>query len=77
VGELTIIALVAGSYAATNIDNLTILISWILAGKIPFAGIARGYAMATIAVLVGSVTLGLSSNVIPVEFFRLASAFIR
>ena len=40
--ELTIIALVAGSYAATNMDNLTILISWMLAGKIPFAGIAGG-----------------------------------
>ena len=66
-GELTIIALVAGSYAATNIDNLTILISWMLAGKIPFAGIASGYAMATIAVLVSSVILGLSSNAIPVE----------
>lgn len=65
--ELTIIALVAGSYAATNIDNLTILVSWMLAGKISFAGIARGYAMATIAVLALSIILGLSSNVMPVE----------
>lgn len=73
--ELTIIALVAGSYAATNIDNLTILISWMLAGKTPFAGIARGYAMATIAVLVGSVTLGLSSNVIPVELIGYLGVF--
>ena len=31
--ELTIITLVAGSYAATNMDNLTILVSWMLAGN--------------------------------------------
>ena len=66
--ELTIIVLVAGSYAATNIDNLTILVSWMLAGKIPFAGIARGYTLAAVAVLAISIILGLSSNVIPIEF---------
>ena len=73
--ELTIIALVAGSYAATNMDNLTILVSWMLAGKISFAGIARGYAMATIAVLVSSTILGLSSNVIPVELIGYLGVF--
>ena len=74
-GELTIIALVAGSYAATNIDNLTILISWMLAGKIPFAGIASGYAMATIAVLVGAIILGLSTNAIPLELIGYLGIF--
>ena len=64
--ELTIIALVAGSYAATNMDNLTILVSWMLAGNISSAGIARGYAMATVAVLAISTILGLSSSVIPI-----------
>ena len=73
--ELTIIALVAGSYAATNMDNLTILVSWMLAGKISFAGIASGYAMATIAVLVSSTILGLSSNVIPVELIGYLGVF--
>jgi cadmium resistance protein CadD (predicted permease) len=67
VSELAIIALVAGSYAATNMDNLTILVSWMLAGKISFVGIARGYATATIAVLAISIILGLSSSVIPIE----------
>jgi len=75
VSELTIIALVAGSYAATNMDNLTILVSWMLAGKISFAGIASGYAMATIAVLVSSTILGLSSNVIPVELIGYLGVF--
>lgn len=65
--ELTIITLVAGSYAATNMDNLTILVSWMLAGKISSAGIAKGYAIATVAVLAISFLLGLSSNVIPIE----------
>ncbi|MDH5262568.1 MAG: cadmium resistance transporter [Gammaproteobacteria bacterium] len=73
--ELTIIALVAGSYAATNMDNLTILVSWMLAGKTSFAGIASGYAMATIAVLVSSTILGLSSNVIPVELIGYLGVF--
>jgi cadmium resistance protein CadD (predicted permease) len=75
VSELTIIALVAGSYAATNMDNLTILVSWMLAGKTSFAGIASGYAMATIAVLVSSTILGLSSNVIPVELIGYLGVF--
>ena len=66
--ELTIIALVAGSYAATNMDNLTILVSWMLAGNISRASVARGYAMATIAVLAVSTILGLSSYAIPVGF---------
>lgn len=73
--ELTIIALVAGSYAATNMDNLTILVSWMLAGRIPFAGIAGGYAMATVAVLVVSIALGFSSNVIPVEHIGYLGVF--
>jgi len=75
VSELTIIALVAGSYAATNMDNLTILVSWMLARKISFAGIASGYAMATTAVLVSSTILGLSSNVIPVELIGYLGVF--
>jgi cadmium resistance protein CadD (predicted permease) len=75
VSELTIIALVAGSYAATNMDNLTILVSWMLAGKMSFAGIASGYAMATIAVLVSSTILGLSSNAIPVELIGYLGVF--
>lgn len=73
--ELTIIALVAGSYAATNMDNLTILVSWMLAGKTSLAGIASGYAMATVAVLVGSTILGSSSNVIPLELIGYLGIF--
>ena len=73
--ELTIIALVAGAYAATNMDNLTILVSWMLARKISFAGIASGYAMATTAVLVSSTILGLSSNVLPVELIGYLGVF--
>jgi len=75
VSELPIIALVAGAYAATNMDNLTILVSWMLARKISFAGIASGYAMATTAVLVSSTILGLSSNVIPVELIGYLGVF--
>ena len=73
--ELAIIALVAGSYAATNIDNLTILVSWMLAGQISSAGIARGYAMATVAILAISTFLGLSSNVIPIELVGYLGIF--
>lgn len=65
--ELTIIALVAGSYAATNVDNLTLLVSWMLAGKTSSAGLAGGYALANVVVLIIAIILGLSSNVIPVQ----------
>lgn len=64
--ELGIIVLVAGSYAATNMDNLTILVSWMLAGNVSGANIAKGYAIATVSVLVISTLLGLSSFAIPV-----------
>lgn len=73
--ELTIIALVAGSYAATNIDNLTILVSWMLAGQVSSTGIAKGYAIATVAVLAISTFLGLSSNVIPLELVGYLGVF--
>jgi cadmium resistance protein CadD (predicted permease) len=73
--ELTIIALVASSYAATNMDNLTILVSWMLAGKISSAGIAGGYAISTVAVLVVSTLMGLSANLIPVELIGLLGVF--
>ena len=73
--ELTIIALIAGSYAATNVDNLTILVSWMLAGRTSFAAITRGYAMATVAVLAISTILGLSSSVIPIELIGYLGVF--
>ena len=65
--ELPIIALVVGSYAATNIDNLTLVVSWMLAGKTSAFGLASGYALATFAVLVIAIVLGLSSSVIPIK----------
>ncbi len=65
--EITIVALVAGSYMATNVDNLTLLVSWMLAGRTSARSLATGYALANIAVLVLAVLLGLSSSVIPVE----------
>jgi cadmium resistance protein CadD (predicted permease) len=75
VSELTIIALVAGSYAATNVDNLIILVSWMLAGKTSFTSMTRGYAMATVAVLAISTILGLSSNVIPIQLIGYLGVF--
>ena len=73
--ELTIIALVAGTYAATNMDNLTILVSWMLAANVSSAGIAIGYAMSTFAVLGAAIILGLSSNAIPVELIGYLGVF--
>lgn len=75
VSELAIIALVAGSFAATNLDNLTVLVSWMLAGTIPAAAIARGYAIATVVVLVVSTLMGFSANLIPVEFIGFLGVF--
>jgi len=69
--ELTIIVLVVGSYAATNMDNLTLVVSWMLAGKTSAAGLASGYALASLAVLVIAILLGLSSSVIPVKLIGL------
>jgi len=65
---MTIIFLVAGTYIATNVDNLLLLVSWMLARQGSTGRILTGYWIAAFAILLASWSLGLSANVIPINY---------
>jgi len=65
---MTVLFLVASSYFATNIDNLLLLVGWMLGGRVSTGRLFAAYAIAAIAVLIASVALGLSASVIPTNY---------
>lgn len=69
---VTIVALVAGSYTATNIDNLLLLVSWMLGRQVSRHEILSGHILAVLAVVGLSILLGLSSSAIPVQYIGYA-----
>jgi cadmium resistance protein CadD (predicted permease) len=65
---MTIFVLVASSYFATNVDNLLLLVGWMLGGRASMGRLATAYSVAVIAVLLAALSLGLSANAIPVDY---------
>ena len=65
---LTISILAAGGFAATNIDNLFLLIGWMALGEKSRGQILLGYTLAALAVLTLSQVLGWWSGVLPVQY---------
>lgn len=65
---LTIALLVAGGFAATNLDNLLLLIAWMTIAGRNRAPIFTGYFLAALAVLVTVNVLGLLSGMLPVQY---------
>jgi len=59
---------VAGGFLATNIDNLLLMVGWMIGGGTPHRHILGGYVLATAGVLGVSLLLGLSSGQLPVEY---------
>ena len=68
VGALTMIVLAAGTFAATNVDNLVLLVGWMLSGRVPRHHIFIGFALGMAALLAIAFGLGFSSNAIPVQY---------
>ena len=68
VGAMTMIVLVAGTFAATNVDNLVLLVGWMLSGRVPRLQIFMGYAAGMALLLVVTTVLSFSSNLIPVQY---------
>jgi cadmium resistance protein CadD (predicted permease) len=66
--DLTLFAVVAGTFAATNMDNLAILVGWMLSGQVARSHIAAGYALSIATVILVSAIFGLSSKIIPVQW---------
>jgi len=65
---MTVLFLVASTYFATNVDNLLLLVGWMLDGRVSTGRLFAAYAIAAIAVLIASVALGLSASVIPTNY---------
>ena len=65
---MTIFILVASGFAATNLDNLLLLVGWMLSGRASLGRLAVAYSVAAVAVLLASLAVGLSANAIPVNY---------
>lgn len=65
---LTILLLVGGGFAATNIDNLFLLIAWMTIAGRSRTPILVGYFLAAVAVLTTIYALGFVSGMLPVEY---------
>ena len=66
--SMTAIGLIAFSFAATNIDNLALLVSWLLAGGMPRKQILGGYLLGMLAVLVLAVAFGIGADLFPIRY---------
>ena len=71
---LTTLSVVATTFAATNLDNLVILIGWLLAARFSVSQIFAGYVIGMSFILAASVMIGLVGNLLPVEFLRYLGA---
>jgi len=70
----TTLSLVATTYAATNLDNLVLLVGWLLAARLSVGKIFTGYVLGMSFILVASIMIGLAGNFIPVEYIRYLGA---
>jgi len=65
---MTVLILIAGSFVATNVDNIVLLVGWVTSRQISFGRMALGYAAAVTAVFLVSLFLEQVSSVIPVRY---------
>ena len=65
---MTAMGLIASSFAATNIDNLALLVSWLLTGRVWRNQILGGYLLGMLAILGFSCAFGLGANLFPVQY---------
>jgi cadmium resistance protein CadD (predicted permease) len=65
---LIALGLLAGSFAATNIDNLALLVGWLLAGRGRNRQILVGHLLGMLTILVLTVAFGMGANLLPVEY---------
>lgn len=63
-----VIGLVIAAFVATNIDNLTLLVSWIATERRSIGRIFAGYCIGMAGLLVAAALLNLLSAVLPVEY---------
>jgi cadmium resistance protein CadD (predicted permease) len=65
---LIAVGLFASSFAATNVDNLALLVGWLLSGQGRRRPIFIGHLLGMLAVLLLSLAFGLGANLIPIRY---------
>lgn len=65
---LTIVGLVFTSFAATNVDNLALLVSWLLAGRNRSGTVLVGHLLGMLTILVLTMAFGLGAHLFPLEY---------
>ena len=64
--DITVLTLAAATFMSTNVDNLALLVGWLLSGRVAPAHVAAGYALSIAVVIFVSAVIGLSSRFLPV-----------
>jgi cadmium resistance protein CadD (predicted permease) len=64
---LIALGLFASSFAATNVDNLALLVGWLLAGRGQSRPILIGHLLGMLALLLLTLAFGLGANLIPLQ----------
>ena len=65
---LTAFGLIASTFAATNIDNLALLVAWLIEGRKNRRPVLQGYGLGMTALLAVCVAFGLGAAQIPIEW---------
>jgi cadmium resistance protein CadD (predicted permease) len=65
---LASVGLVLGSFVATNVDNLVLLVGWLSIHRTGSRSILIGYCLGMGALLALAFGFGLAANLIPIEF---------
>ena len=65
---LTGLLLIASSFAATNFDNLALLVGWLLEGREGRRAVLHGHLLGMAALLALSLAFGFGANLVPVEY---------
>jgi cadmium resistance protein CadD (predicted permease) len=62
------VGLFASAFAATNVDNLALLVGWLLGGRGRSRPVFIGHLLGMLAVLLLSLAFGLGANLIPFRY---------
>jgi cadmium resistance protein CadD (predicted permease) len=68
IDALSVLGLIAGSFVATNIDNLAMLVGWLLSGRGKPGQILLGYLLGMSGLLILACGFGLGATFVPDRF---------
>ena len=66
---IQVLSLVVASFVATNIDNLVLLVGWLLIKDLEVSQILIGYLLGMLFLLLLSIAIGFASMSLPISSF--------